>query len=181
AAWDEDARILLPSPHYEAQEAVVVGDDLGVLHAFQLDSGNELWGFIPRFLLQSLAEKAAIGPESYGQPDTIEDHLYGLSSTINRGWVFDDTDPDPGQHHWRQLAIFGMGAGGTEHVVLDLSHMSPVSPQGPFEVVWTTEDAGLKAEYDLYNGETWARPALAYHIPSEVSTQAPDAFFVMGT
>ncbi|MCX4238999.1 hypothetical protein, partial [Paraliomyxa miuraensis] len=28
AAWDEDARILLPSPHYEAQEAVVVGDDL---------------------------------------------------------------------------------------------------------------------------------------------------------
>jgi hypothetical protein len=179
--WDEDNLLATPSTHYEAQEAVVVGDDFGVLHAFQLDSGNELWGFIPRFLLQSLAEKAAIGAANYGQTGELEQHRYGLAATINRGWVFDDRAADPEQHRWRQLAIMGMGAGGTEHMVLDLSHMSPQSPQGPFEVLWTSEDAGVKDEYDAYNGETWARPAMGYHVPGEVGTQEPDAFFVMGT
>src|SRR5690606_18447985 len=109
AAWDEDARLATPSPHYEAQEAVVVGDDFGVLHAFQLDSGNELWGFIPRFALASLAQKAAVGPATYGQSGELENHRYGLAATVNRGWVFDDTDPDPELHRWRQLAIVGMG------------------------------------------------------------------------
>ena len=179
--WDADNRLGSPSAHYEAQEAVLVGDDFGVLHAFQLDSGNELWGLVPRFLLASLAEKSSLGAANYGQPKEIEDHKYGLAGTINRGWVFDDRDADPALHRWRQLAIMGMGAGGTEHLVLDVSHMSPQSPLGPFEVLWTTEDAGLKAQYDLYNGETWARPAMGYHVPGENSTQEPDAFFVMGS
>jgi len=179
--WDEDNRLAIPSDHYESQEAVLIGDDFGVLHAFQLDSGNELWGFIPRFLLVSLADKAALGPQNYGQPGEVEEHKYGLAATVNRGWVFDDRAADPEQHRWRQLAIIGMGPGGSEHMVLDVSHMSPVSPQGPFEVVWTTEDPALEAQYDGFNGETWARPALGYHVPDEVSTQPPDAFFVMGT
>lgn len=179
--WDEDNRLATPAEHYESQEAVLVGDDFGVLHAFQLDSGNELWGFIPRFMLESLAEKSALGAANYGQPGEIEEHKYGLAATINRGWTFDDRAADPTQHRWRQLAIMGMGAGGTEHMVLDLSHMSPESPQGPFEIMWTTEDAALKAQYDLYNGETWARPAMGYYVPGEVSTQEPDAFFVMGS
>ncbi len=179
--WDEDNLLQIPSQHYEAQEAVLVGDDFGVLHAFQLDSGNELWGFIPRFLLASLAQKAALGAANYGQPSNLDEHRYGLAATINRGWVYDDTAADAELHHWRQLAIIGMGPGGTEHMVLDLSHMSPESPQGPLEVVWTTEDPALKATYDGFNGETWARPAMGYHVPGEASTQPPDAFFVMGS
>lgn len=180
-AWDDDQKLAIPSEHYEAQQAVLIGDDFGVLHAFQLDSGNELWGFVPRFSLASLAQKAAVGAANYGQQGELEDHSYGLAATVNRGWVFDDREADPELHRWRQLAILGMGAGGTEHMVLDVSHMSPESPQGPFEVLWTTEDPALKAGYDAYSGETWARPALGYHVPDEVSTQEPDAFFVMGT
>lgn len=179
--WDEDNMLGLPSPHYEAQEAVLVGDDFGVLHAFQLNSGNELWGFVPRFMLQSLAEKAEIGAATFGQDGELEEHRYGLASTINRGWVYDDRSANPDEHRWRQLAIMGAGAGGNEHVVLDISHMSPSSPRGPFEVMWTTEDDDLDDDYDLFNGETWARPALGYHVPSEVSTQTPDAYFVMGS
>ncbi len=181
AAWDTDAQLQLPSPHYESQEAVLVGDDFGVLHAFGLNHGNELWGFIPRYSLPALQQKAAIGPATYGQVGELEDHNYGLAATINRGWVYDDTDADPDLHRWRQLAIIGMGPGGNEHVVLDLAHMSPASSQGPFEILWTTEDPGLAVSYDQYNGETWARPALGYHVPNEVSTQAPDGYFVMGT
>jgi hypothetical protein len=179
--WDEANLLQSPSTHFESQEAVLLGDDFGVLHAFQLDSGNELWALLPRFMLASLVQKAALGAASYGQPAAIEEHLYGLAGTINRGFVFDDRDADPALHRWRQLAIMGMGAGGTEHLVLDVSHMSPSSPQGPFEILWTTEDAALKASYDPYSGQTWSRPAMGYHVPGEVSTQEPDAFFVMGT
>jgi hypothetical protein len=179
--WDDDNKLAIPSEHFESQEAVLIGDDFGVLHAFQLDSGNELWGFLPRFLLPSLAEKAALGAATYGQTGEIEDHRYGIAATVNRGWVFDDRAVDPAQHRWRQLAIVGMGPGGTEHMVLDVSHMSPESPQGPFEVLWTTADPALEAQYDAFNGETWARPALGYHVPDDVSTQAPDSYFVMGT
>lgn len=181
ATWDEDARLVDPSPHYEAQEAVLIGDDLGVLHALQLDSGNELWGFVPRFALASLATKAAIGAASYGQSGPLDEHRYGLAATANHGWVFDDTDPDPLRRRWRQLAIIGMGPGGTEHVVLDVSHMSPASPRGPIDVVWTTEDPTLAADYDAFHGETWARPALGLHVPGEASTAPPRASFVMGS
>ncbi len=180
--WDDSD----PTAYEEAQEAVIIGDDFGVLHAFQFNSGNELWGFIPRFALESLAEKASVGAATYGQTGEVEDHNYGLAATINRGWVYDDSDPDASQHRWRLLAIMGMGAGGREHMVLDLSHMSPDSSRGPFEILWTTEDedgvpGGIKERYDGFNGETWARPALGYHIPGETSTQIPEAYFIMGT
>ncbi|MEM7157187.1 MAG: hypothetical protein AAF799_30320 [Myxococcota bacterium] len=179
--WDEDNLLTSPSDHYEAQEAVLIGDDFGVLHAFQLNSGNEMWGFIPSYLLEAAAEKTEVGPGTYGQTAELEDHNYGLASTINYGWVFDDTPVDEDDHQWRQLAILGMGAGGAEHMVLDLSHMSPESPREPFEIMWTTEDDELVDDYDEFNGETWARPALGYHVPGEVSSQVPDAYFVMGS
>ena len=44
-AWATESRLSSPSDHYKYQEAVLVGDDLGMLHAFQLDSGNELSRF----------------------------------------------------------------------------------------------------------------------------------------
>lgn len=167
--------------HYEAQEAVLIGDDFGVLHAFQLNSGNELFGFVPRAILASLAEKAEVGPLTYGQEGELDEHSYGLSATLNVGWVFDDRDADPNNHTWRQLGIMGMGPGGRDYLVLDLSHMSPNSSRGPFEVMWTSEDPALAADYDRYAGETWARPALGYHVPGEVSTNAPDAYYVLGS
>lgn len=179
--WDADALIASPSPHYEQQEAVVIGDDMGVIHAFQLDSGNELWGLVPRFALASVVEQAAIGPATYGQDGEIEDHNYGVAATLNHGWVYDDTAADEADHRWRHMGYIGMGNGGQELIALDLSHMSPESPDGPVEILWTTEDTTLDADYDQMLGETWARPAIGYHVDSEIATNEPDAFLVMGS
>jgi hypothetical protein len=185
--WDEsdsNRYLAQPLPHYAYQEAVLVGDDMGVLHAFQLDSGNELWGFIPRSLLHALQQQAAIGPGTMGQPEALEDHIYGISATVNHTWV---PDPGPDQQlgtnddFWRHLAVFGFGAGGPEYVALDLSHMSPMATQGPIEVLWTSEDAALAADYDAINGETWARPAITYHVPNDDLDQTPQAYLVMGS
>lgn len=165
-----------PSAHNEYQEAVLVGDDMGVLHAFQLNSGNELWGFLPNELLPALAAQAANGAASMGQPADIEDHIYGVSATLNHGFAFDAAGS-----RWVHLGVFGFGIGGQEFYALDLSHMSPESPDGPFEILWTTEDAALKGSYDNLLGQTWARPALTYYVPGDALTSTPEARLVLGS
>ena len=174
-AWSD--RITSPQgDHLEYQEAVLIGDDLGVLHAFHLDSGNEMWGFLPRFLLHAAVRQAQVGAQTRGQPTRLEDHIYGMSSTLNHGWAYDEV-----ADRWRHIGLFGLGAGGTEYMALDLGHMSPQSPSGPFQVLWTTEDTALKADYDQYVGESWARPALTYELPSYSLSNNPRSLAVFGS
>ncbi|MCR9166178.1 MAG: hypothetical protein ACE37F_10565 [Nannocystaceae bacterium] len=170
-AWAE-----AEEPNYTYQEAVVVGDDFGIIHAFQMDSGNELFGLIPRFALENAVEQAANGAANMGQPsDDLEDHIFGISSTLNHGWAFDS---DAGQ--WRHLGVIGMGAGGHEYIALDLSHMNPDAGV-PVEVMWTTEDPTFAADYDDMLGETWARPALTYHTTNDQIGLEPETFLVAGS
>ncbi len=178
-AWDS----ILPTggPHYEYQEAVLIGDDLGMLHAFQYNSGNELWGFIPNGLLTRVGEQAAIGAESVGQPEALDEHLYGISTSVNTGWVYDDSSASEADHQWRHLAVFGFGPGGSDYVALDVSHMSPVSSRGPFEVLWSTNDASLAATYEPLLGQTWARPSLTFHVPGDDMSKEPDPFLIVGS
>ena len=58
AAAQEDpsgTSFITPFPPNDTYNLVMIGDDMGVMHAFQLDSGNELWGFLPRDALTNLA------------------------------------------------------------------------------------------------------------------------------
>ncbi|HWB75762.1 MAG TPA: type IV pilin biogenesis protein [Nannocystaceae bacterium] len=176
ASNDATALLPSPSPHYEYQEAVMIGDDMGLLHAFQLDSGNELWGYLPRDLLANAASEAANGAASMGQPDDIDDHVYGVASTINHALSFDATNT-----RWVDLGVFGFGAGGYEYYGLDLSHMSPESTEGPFELLWATSDDGIDDLYDDLLGQTWARPALSYRVPNEALGIEPTTYVVLGS
>ena len=176
AAWDDDE-----APNYTYQEAVVIGDDHGIIHAFQLDSGNELFGLLPRFAIANAVTQAANGPANMGQPvEDLEEHEFGVASTLNHGWAY-----DAGADRWRHLGVIGMGAGGLEYITLDLSHMNPALGT-PVEVVWTTEDSAplddLKTAYDPILGETWARPALTYHVPNdELTGGEPETFLIGGS
>jgi hypothetical protein len=177
AQESETSIIDAPTPHHEYLEAVMVGDDMGVLHAFQLDSGNEIWGFLPRAALRNLVAEAANGPVDMGQPEDLDDHIHGIAATLTQGFAYTD-DASP---RWVHLGVFGMGEGGSEFYALDLSHMSPMSPDGPFEILWSSEDPAISAQYDDFNGETWARPALSYRIDNESLAFEPDAFLVLGS
>ncbi|MFO0632329.1 MAG: hypothetical protein U0168_05715 [Nannocystaceae bacterium] len=175
-AWSSAGVIDDPSPHRRYQEAVLLGDDLGLLHAFQLDSGNELFGVIPRFLLPGAVAQWRTGAATMGQPAELAQHRYGVSATANVGWVF-DADAD----RWRHLAVLGFGAGAAELVVLDVSHMSPAASGGPIEVLWTSQDAALADDYDAWLGQTWARPALAYEVPGNILGAEPRARLVIAS
>lgn len=173
-AWTKNLNA--PAEHYEYQEALMIGDDLGILHAFQWNSGNELWGYLPPFLLPSAKAQADIGPLTRGQPEQVKDHLYGIAATMNQGWVWDES-----ADQFRHLGVFGLGKGGAEFVALELSHMSPSSPKGPFEILWTSEDPALKPIFDPYTGETWARPALTYTLANDLISDYPKVDLVVGT
>jgi len=167
--------------HYEYQEAVLIGDDMGMLHAFQYNSGNEIWGYLPRSMLRTAAKQAEVGAAASGQPEALDEHIYGISSTVNVGWVYDDSDADEAKHQWRHLAVFGYGPGGHDYVALDVSHMSPESAEQPIEVLWTTDDDDHAATYKALLGETWARPSLSFHVPGDDMANEPQGFLVVGS
>ncbi len=174
--WDPVNKLSSPTTHFEYQEFVMAADDLGLIHAFQYDSGNELWAVIPRFSLANAVAQYAHGPESMGQSSKVSEHIYGVSSTVNQGWVYDSN-----ASKWRHLAIIGMGEGGTHYMVFDVSHASPSSPSGPLELLWTTADPGLAATYGPRLGETWSRPALVYTVANDQITDVPTPYFLMGS
>jgi hypothetical protein len=178
-AWA--ARLGDGSGHYEYQEAVLIGDDMGMLHAFQYNSGNEIWGFIPPDMLHTVAAQADLGATAAGQPEALDEHIYGISSTVNTAWVYDDSAADEADHQWRHLAVFGYGPGGHEYVALDVSHMSRLSSRAPLEVLWSTADDDHAATYDGLLGETWSRPAITYHVPGDDMENEPDPFLIVGS
>jgi len=168
------------SPEY--QQAVIVGDDLGLVHAFQYDSGNELWAFIPRFLLANAERQRQNGAQNMGQPAAVADHLFGVGGTANAGYAFDPGDAsDTADDTWRHVLVMGLAGGGGEYFALDVSHMNPDSSRGPIEVLWTTEDAALRDDYEPLLGETWARPALSYRLPGGDASDEPETLVVLGS
>lgn len=180
-AWDITDGVSLDE-HYEYAEAVLVGTDMGLLHAFHFDTGNELFAYLPQNMLPHVAELAANGPLNFGQPSELEKHRFGISSTLNHGWVFDENAAT-----WRHLAVLGFGKGGTEYIALDISHLARLENGDPLEVLWTSwtvADAAWKQAYEDGLGQTWSRPALSYGVPAGNTPsfqQEPEAFLVFAS
>ncbi|NVB38695.1 type IV pilin biogenesis protein [Pseudenhygromyxa sp. WMMC2535] len=162
--------------HYDYAEAVLIGDDFGVLHAFHYDSGNELFGFLPMALINNARVLSVNGPSNFGQPNSLDDHVFGIASTANAGWVFDDD-----ANKWRHLAVFGLGAGGTEIVAIDVAHMGRLQDDDPFDVLWTSSTSGIAGDYADTLGETWSRPALTYGVPNHQMSLEPKGYLVFGS
>ncbi|EDM81476.1 type IV pilin biogenesis protein, putative [Plesiocystis pacifica SIR-1] len=162
--------------HYEYAEAVLIGDDAGLLHAFHYDSGNELFAFLPRALINNSRVLSINGATNFGQGEGLEGHVYGIASTVNAGWIYDDEEQT-----WRHLAVFGFGPGGDEIVALDVSHMARLADDDPVEVLWTSDTASISGLYDQTLGETWSRPAITYAVPNDTMGVEPKAYLVFGS
>ncbi|PRQ09949.1 type IV pilin biogenesis protein [Enhygromyxa salina] len=162
--------------HYDYAEAVLVGDDTGLVHGFHYDSGNELFGFLPLALINNSRVLSLGKPSQFGQPEGLAEHVYGVASSVNAGWAWDED-----AQIWRHLAVFGLGPGGSELVTLDVSHMGRLQDDEPVEVVWTSSTSALATEYAQTLGETWSRPALVYAVPNDAMSLEPKAYLVFGS
>ncbi len=118
--------------HYASQSVIFAGANDGMLHAFDDDTGQELWGFIPPNLLNNLQALRADVVESFvdGSPKAYLE--YRADGSINRA-----------------ILIFGERRGGDHYYALDVTN--PASPRYLWEIgPSTTGFAEL--------GQTWSSP-----------------------
>lgn len=106
-----------------------VGSNDGILHAFNADSGEEVWGFVPPTLLPTLASRV---------PAT---RLYGVDGTVvSRDIVYERTLGTPTvASDWRSVVLVGLREGGGAYVALDVT--DPYRPQ----FLWQFSDSDMRA------------------------------------
>lgn len=95
---------------------VYVGSNLGVLHAFDVDTGKELFGYVPRGVFGNLYRMAT------------SDFQFTVDGQLSLFDAYDAGKPE-GQR-WRQILVGTLGAGGKAIYALDVT-----DPENP-SVMW---------------------------------------------
>jgi type IV pilus assembly protein PilY1 len=108
-----------------------VGSNDGILHGFNADSGEEVWGFVPPTLLPTMASRV---------PAT---RLYGVDgTTVSRDVVFERTIGTPTvASDWHSVVVVGLRDGGGAFVALEVT--DPYRPK----FLWQFSDVDLRAAY----------------------------------
>jgi type IV pilus assembly protein PilY1 len=117
-----------------SQSVIIGGSNDGMLHAFDDDTGEELWGFIPPNLLNKLQAL---------HEDVLESFVDGSP----KAYVTRDT----GGSINRAILIFGQRRGGNRYYALDITN--PAAPQYLWEI---NPDAPSSPYVEM--GETWSTP-----------------------
>ena len=100
-------------------EVVIAGSNSGILHAFNSNTGDELWGYIPPNLIGKLSSIVTTKANATNP-------IYGVDgSPVVKDIFFDDT-PNNGSNdpRWRTILISGLGAGGNGYFALDITDMN---------------------------------------------------------
>lgn len=120
-------------------EAVYVGANDGMLHCLKVETGDELWAFIPPSLLPKLKHSV---PDVTG---SLNRHNYFIDG---KAIVKDVKISNNGDWtDWRTVVIFGMGVGGKTYCALDIT-----DPANPI-FLWEFSDSTM--------GHTEAKPIIA--------------------
>lgn len=94
---------------------VYVGSNLGVLHAFDVDTGEELFGYVPGGVFGNLYRMAT------------SDFQFTVDGQLS---LFDAYEETPTGGRWRQILVGTLGAGGKSIYALDVT-----DPENP-SVMW---------------------------------------------
>lgn len=135
---------------------LLVGSNDGMLHAFNSESGAELWTYIPSSQLRHLEKLSRLK----------------YNTTYRRSYVDGQINVEDVYvgGAWKTYAMFGLRTGGTQYVVLDITDRSnPV-------LVWEVDAASN-------GGQSWTKPAVVINSISSTAT-SPASFswyMVVGT
>lgn len=108
-----------------------VGSNDGILHAFNADTGEEVWGFVPPFLVPTLAQRV---PSA---------RLLGVDgSPVTRDVVFERSIGATVQgSDWHSVLLVGLREGGGAYMALDIT--DPYRPS----FLWQFSDPDLRSSY----------------------------------
>jgi type IV pilus assembly protein PilY1 len=112
------------SSNNDRRPMVYVGANAGMLHAFDAETGDELWAYVPTMVMPNLYKLA---DKSYATR-----HQFFVDATPVAGDAYID-----GQ--WRTLLVGGLGAGGRGYYALDVT--DPNNPKALWE--FTNDNLGL--------------------------------------
>ncbi|MFN9747001.1 MAG: pilus assembly protein, partial [Betaproteobacteria bacterium] len=103
---------------------VYVGANDGMLHAFDAETGDELWAYVPTMVIPNLYQLA---DKSYATR-----HRFYVDASPVAGDVKIGTE-------WRTILVGGLGAGGRGYYALDIT--DPLNPKALWE--FTNDNLGL--------------------------------------
>jgi type IV pilus assembly protein PilY1 len=129
----------------------------GYLHAFDGDTGDELWSFVPKDLLPRFAQLYFDAESKYKQYG-IDGNVVSVVKDENDNGIVDGSD--------FVYLIFGLRRGGFEYYALDVTNKN--SPQ----LLW-------KVNYpDM--GESWSTPVVTRVDINTAGTNADNAVVILG-
>jgi type IV pilus assembly protein PilY1 len=102
---------------------VYAGANDGMLHAFDGDTGEELWAYIPSVVVPYLYKLADAG--------YANNHRFFVDGPITVGDVYDGSQ-------WRTVLVAGLGGGGKAYFALDIT--DPDSPKALWEFGTAQDD-----------------------------------------
>jgi len=142
--------------HYPDRTVLYGGANDGMLHAFDDETGEELWGFIPPCLLSRLKEL---------HTDALADKL-----------IFVDGSPkayisyDASGNLNRAILIFGLRRGGNYYYALDVTN--PLVPRYLWRI-YKDRTQGSFTKYYQELGQTWSAPIIGKVPYGNQSTNPP--------
>jgi type IV pilus assembly protein PilY1 len=111
----------------------------GMLHAFNADTGRELWAFIPSMVIPKLYKLAA---KSYL-------HEFYVDGSPVVGDIFDGSA-------WRTILVGGLNKGGSGYYALDIT--DPLAPKALWEFC---NDSTMCTQIDANMGQSYGNPVIA--------------------
>ncbi|MBI1326674.1 MAG: VWA domain-containing protein [Alphaproteobacteria bacterium] len=147
----------------DRKEVIYVGSNAGFMHAFDSETGEELWAFMPPSLLGNMKGLVSAA-------DNSSNSIYGVDGSPTVKDIFYD-----GQ--WRTVLMAGLAQGGHSYFALDVT--DPLAPTHLFTFASRTGDAvisywdsswtrmdfptasAVPAAYDFRTlGEAWSQPVI---------------------
>lgn len=132
--------------HYDAGDSyVLVGSNEGFLHAFDTETGQEKWAFMPASFLKNI--------DLFFQNNLAKTHFYGIDGGL--GLWANDANGDgsiKAADHDHLYLYFGLRRGGRQYYALDITDINNPS------ILWKLDNTQTGFT-EL--GESWSKPARA--------------------
>jgi type IV pilus assembly protein PilY1 len=128
------------SANASRQATLFIAANDGMLHAFNADSGQEMWAYVPKMVLPNmykLAEDNYATKHQYfvdGSPELMDIYVGGA---------------------WKTILVAGLNSGGRGYYALDVTN--PASPKGLWEIC---SDSALCAISDTDLGLSYGNPVI---------------------
>lgn len=136
------------------QAALYIASNDGMLHAFNADTGNEMWAYVPKIIMPNLYLLA-----SYDVASNTAPHHYFVDGTPEVMDIYQASTTDPKMSQgWHTILVGGLNSGGRGFYALDVTN--PAAPKGLWE---TCSDSvlcpGVKNN-DLDIGYSFGNPVI---------------------